>query len=313
VSVTFGEERRDVLTLGELKPEPLFHLSYRHARKGGGEAVEGVLPVFTLSTAGLPAELDGIILAADLQGRELLPPTRRNASSPARNFREGRRLLGEVAAERIAGLSAADRLPPPDRLGMVLAGDLWAEPGSIRRGRSGDIRPVWQAFRACGRWVVGVRGNHDVFLERLTDAGDGLHMLDGTTVTLDGLRFGGVGGVIGNPSNPRTRTEERFTGLVRELTASGLNLLVLHHGPEGNGEFARGNRAVREAVEGFGGIVVFGHCYWRDPIQHPSFGPWLVNVDSRVVVLLRDGWQPQTELPNKGAADVTMNVKPPST
>lgn len=284
-----------MLALGELNPEPLLRLAYRHARKGGGEAVQGVLPVFTLGTSGLPAELDGIVLAADLQGRELLPPTRRNAGSQARNFREGRRLLGEVAAEQVAGLSAADRLPPPERLGVVLAGDLWAEPGSIRRGRSGDVRPVWEAFRACGRWVAGVRGNHDVFPERPTDPGDGLHVLDGNAVTLDGLRLGGIGGVIGNPSNPRTRTEERFTELVRGVIAAGLDLLVLHNGPEGDGGFARGSPAVREAVGEFGGVLVFGHCYWRDPIQHPTPGPWLVNVDSRIVVLLREGWRPPNQ------------------
>ena len=295
---SFGEERECVLTLGELNQEPLLRFSYRHACKGGGEAVEGVLPVLTLSTAGLPAALDGIVLAADLQGRELLPPTRRNAASPARNFREGRRLLGEVAAERIAELSGDGRLPPPERLGVILAGDLWAEPGSIRRGRSGDVRPVWLAFRSCGRWVAGVRGNHDVFPEQPTDPDDGFHMLDGTAITLGGLRVGGIGGVIGNPSNPRTRTEERFTRLVHDLTASALDLLVLHHGPEGDGGLAHGSRAVREAVNGFEGVVVFGHCFWRDPIQHPSSGPWLVNVDSRVVVLLREAWQS----PNRGGA-----------
>jgi len=291
-----------VLTLGEFKAEPLLELPYRHAPKGGGMAVGAILRLCTLSTVGLPPALDGIILAADLQGRELLPPNDKNPGSPARNFREGRRLLGEVAAERIAALSAAGRLPPPERLGVVLAGDLWAEPGSFRRGRSGDVRPVWAAFRACGRWVAGVRGNHDVFLGKSTDPGDGLHMLNGTTIPLDGLRLGGVGGVIGNPSNPRTRTEERFTGLVRELTATGLDLLVLHHGPQGDGRFARGSRAVREAVDVFGGVVVFGHCYWPDPIQHLPGGPWLVNVDSRVVVLLREGWPPNPSLQQSGGA-----------
>jgi hypothetical protein len=157
--------------------------------------------------------------------------------------------------------------------------------------------------------VAGVRGNHDVLPERPTDSACGLHVLDGTAVTLDGLRVGGVGGVIGNPSKPRTRTEERFTGLVRGLTASGLDLLVLHRGPEGDGGSARGNRAVREAVAGFEGVVVFGHCYWPNPIQHLSSGPWLVNVDSRVVVLLREGWQPPNPPPQPSGAAGSVSTE----
>lgn len=279
-----------MLTLGPPDPEPLLRLPYRHARQGGGEAVAGMLPVLTLPTAGLPPGLDGLVLAADLQGRELLPP------APGQPFRPGRRLLGEVVAEHLATLSAAGRLPPGDRLGVVLAGDLWVDRKTMRRGGSGDVRPVWGAFRAGRRWVAGVRGNHDVFLDRPADPADGLHMLNGAAVTLDGLRVGGVGGVIGNPSNPRTRSEERFTALVRELVADpGLNLLVLHHGPEGAGVRARGSRAVREAVAAFPGVVVFGHCYWPEPVERVPAGPWLVNVDSRVVVLLREGRVPPAD------------------
>lgn len=274
-------------------PVLLLEFPYRCARKGGGVATEGMLPILALEAAGLPESLDGLILAADLQGRELLPPTRRNADSPARNFREGRRLLGEVAAERIADLSRAGRLPPADRLGIVLAGDLWAEPGTVRRGRSGDVRPVWRAFRECGRWVAGVRGNHDVFLDAASDRGEGIHLLDAAAIELDGLRLGGVGGVIGNPTKQRTRTEARFTDLVRRLVADRVDLIVLHEGPAGTAAAARGSRAVRAALEGHAGLVVFGHCYWPVPLERTSDSGWLINVDSRVLVLLRPGSTPR--------------------
>lgn len=267
--------------------EPLHQIAYRYARKGGGVAVEGDLQISTLQVSGVPAGLDGIVLAADLQGRELLPPTRRNAGSPARNFREGRRLLGEVAAEQISELSRAGRLPSADRLGIVLAGDLWAEPGAVRRGRSGDVRPVWEAFRSCGRWVAGVRGNHDVLIESPDDAGKGLHVLDGNSITLDELHLGGVGGIIGNPAKQRTRTAERFVQLVQEVITEPVDVLILHNGPEGEQPTSRGSREVREALTRFPGMVVFGHCYWPEPIEQIPGGPWLINVDSRIVVLVR--------------------------
>jgi hypothetical protein len=86
--------------------------------------------------------------------------------------------------------------------------------------------------------VVGVRGNHDFFVDQPADAGAGLHRLEGTRLTLDGLVFGGVGGVIGNPSKPRTRSEERFTQLVRSVARGGIDVLVLHQGPEGNDDLS---------------------------------------------------------------------------
>jgi Icc-related predicted phosphoesterase len=254
-------------------------------------AVEGALEITTCKVLGLPDGLDGIVLAADLQGRELLPPTRRNSTSPARNFREGRKLLGEVAAEAVARLSEAHQLPAGDRLGVVLAGDFWAEPGSVRRGRSGDVRPVWEAFREGRRWLVGVRGNHDVFRDQPTAEGAGMYLLDGSCVTLDGIRFGGVAGVIGNPGKPRMRAEERFTDLVRSVARQGVDVLVLYQGPRGDDERSRGSPAIREGLgELRDALVVFGHCFWRRPLQEIGSGRQLLNVDSRVIVLLREGW-----------------------
>jgi Icc-related predicted phosphoesterase len=276
-------------------------LDYRYARKGGGVAVRGRLAVETVAASGLPDALDGIVLTADLQGRQLLPATRNNPSSPARSFREGRKLLGEVVAGELTRLSASGRLPGDDRLGVVLAGDFWAEPGCIRRGRSGDVLPVWQAFREGRRWVVGVRGNHDILPEGAAAGEAGMYVLNGSSVTLDGLRFGGLGGVIGNPSKPRMRSEERFTEAIRSVVGSGVDVLVLHQGPAGDGASSPGSRAIRESLSGLrDALVVFGHCFWRRPIQDAGEGRQLVNVDSRVLVLLREGWMPPS---GSGAAD----------
>lgn len=77
------------------------------------------MQITTCEVAGLPDELDGVVIAADLQGRELLPPTRRNSSAPSRTFRECRRLLGEVVAERLTLLSSRAQIPAGNRLGVI--------------------------------------------------------------------------------------------------------------------------------------------------------------------------------------------------
>lgn len=64
--------------------------------------------------------------------------------------------------------------------------------------------PSGEAFGQQFRWVVGVAGNHDTFGAPREQAQffrqrPELQLLDGDVVDVDGLRVGGVGGIMGRP------------------------------------------------------------------------------------------------------------------
>src|SRR5438552_1527455 len=105
------------------RPTPIHQVPYLVARPGGGATDQAMLAVTLAKVAGLPAALDGLILTADLQGREALPPTNRQRRAGTDRYREGRRLLGQVAAEHLRRASDRGDIPSRDKLGAVLAGD----------------------------------------------------------------------------------------------------------------------------------------------------------------------------------------------
>jgi len=60
----------------------------------------------------------------------------------------------------------------------------------------------------------------------------GAHLLDGTTIDLDGVRIAGVGGIVGNVAKPGRRDEETFLSMIERVLESAPDVLVLYEGPE---------------------------------------------------------------------------------
>ena len=265
-----------------LQLEAAWTLPYLNAAPRGRGAVEVELPVLEGTVAGLPAELEALVVTSDLQGRELPRPQH----GPPR-------LLGEALAEELELRSLMGELPPLERVGVVLAGDLYAVPGAAKRGGYGDVRSVWRAFAERFRWVAGVGGNHDGFgderglrgLHRFAARGVG-HVLDGRATSLDGLRVGGLSGIVGNPRKPMRRRLDLFLERVGELVTRGLDLLVLHEGPAIPGAARRGNPEINELFELAEDdmLCVCGHTHWPQPLAEIQ-GRQTLNVDGRVVVL----------------------------
>jgi 3',5'-cyclic-AMP phosphodiesterase len=267
----------------DIDDEPFHALEFLEAAPGG-ERRQRRLPFLRGRVDELPASLDAVILAADLQGRAL----------PELHAPEGLALplVGEAVADELHTLAQLEQLPPPERVGVVLAGDLYAAPDARKRGATGDVRSVWQAFARRGfRWVVGVAGNHDLFGSPAEHAAlrrePGIHVLDGERVRLDGLDVAGVSGVVGKPGKTNRRALADLDATVRTCLHARPHMLVLHEGPTGSVDTQRGNVALRELLRRQAVLVVCGHVHWAQPLAALEGGGQVVNADGRVIVLQR--------------------------
>lgn len=224
--------------------------------------------------SGLPDGLDALLITSDLQG-----------------IGEGGRLLGEVLADEYLLWAGEGKVPRAERVGVLLAGDLFSVPRANVRGASGDVRAVWRAFAQRYRWVAGVAGNHDTFGTPAEESDlrrtRGLHMLDGRQVDLNGMVIGGVGGIIGKPNKLNRKIETDYRNAVQKA-GKGADILVLHEPPAGVVAGQMGRVEIRDAVESAAPrIVVCGHTRWDVPFATRPDGIQLLNVDGRAILLER--------------------------
>jgi Icc protein len=267
----------------DIRPRPVHKVRYRKVSGGNGRVVRAELGVWLAEAEGLPAALGWLLACSDLQGVELEPGRSRRPPE----------LLGLVLADQLRPLCRRREVPALEELGVVLAGDLYVRLELDRRGGLGDVRDVWQAFGGCTRWVAGVAGNHDLLGPDARgrpcfDGEPGVSLLDGTVVERDGLRVGGVGGVVGNPARPNHRSLDDFLHAVDSVLALEPELLVLHQGPPPQAGGTRGIRELRGLLSGRPGLlVIFGHDPWKDALEELPGGTQLCNVHARAIVLAR--------------------------
>ena len=265
------------IQIGAIDEQLISEVHYLNAARRGGTAVER-LPVMRVTVGPLGDELDAIVVCSDLQG---IVPGRDGEAE----------LLGVEVAAVLEELAFDGVLPPAARTGVILAGDLYSVPEANKRGGYGDVAPVWRAFAERFAWVAGVAGNHDD-VSGVPDLGDHVHLLDGNVVEVDSLRIGGVGGIIGIKAKPGRRAEDVFLRLVERAIDAGLDILVLHEGPNG-GDRQPGNSDIRATIEaGAVGLTICGHDHWSLPLAYHDRGEGhdergqILNVDTRVVVLV---------------------------
>ncbi len=262
---------RAALQIASLEGALIREIHYLNAASRGGTDVE-CLPVSRGALAApLADQLDALLVCSDLQGVVPGPQGRSE-------------LLGVQVAAVLDDLAQAGAIPPAARTGVILAGDLYCVPAANKRGGYGDVADVWNAFARRFAWVVGVAGNHDD-VSGVARLGSGVHLLDGELAAPDGLRIGGVGGIIGNPRKPGRRSEADQLGAIGRAIDHDLDILVLHEGPSGDDK-QPGNLAIRRAIEaGDVGLTICGHDHWRAPLAAHAGGQ-ILNVDARVVVLV---------------------------
>ena len=263
----------------KLEPKPAHRVRYTNAAKGGGTET-AQLEILRAKVDSLPDGVQGLFAASDLQG--VVAPWKLAGRTC---------LLGEHLPEELSELSSDGRFPAPATLGAVLAGDLYSAPAGDKRGATGDVRSVWNAFAERCSWVVGVAGNHDLFgseedLRGFT-ARPNIHLLDGETAELGSTRFGGVGYVIGDPGKTGRRDRDDYLAALSLVLEQRPEILVLHSGPPGD-TTQRGSAEILDALSSAPpALVICGHCHWDSPLHELDNGSQILNVDGRGVLLSR--------------------------
>jgi hypothetical protein len=261
------------MRLADTRPHRLATVPYRAAGPGGvPQNVQ--LGVERLLVDELPAGCDALLAAGDLQGV---------APSPLGGDPE---LLGIALADYLGMWAESGLLPPAERVGVLLTGDLYSAPGADRRGASGMVLDVWLAFAAVGcPMVFGVAGNHDeVTTAQVAELGPDVALLDGNRRDFGGVSVAGISGIIGDPERALRRTERDFLSVVGKLATPPPDVLLMHEGPAGDRPGQLGRAVVRSTLERRApALTLCGHVHWAEPVAVLGDGH-IVNVDARVVV-----------------------------
>lgn len=263
--------------------QPGWYLPFLNAGKGPGGFYRETLPVQTGLVDRLPEGLDALIATADLQGRETFESA---GGGPLL-------LLGEILPQILADEILPELDIEPQRTAVVLAGDLYTVAALNKRGGSGDVTQVWQAFGREFQWATGVAGNHDTFgnLDHpASRMGKNIHYLDGEEVELSGLRIAGIGGIVGNPRRRQRKTGQQFVASMEKCIHDELDILVMHDGPGVPEQGLKGSALIRMTVDVLPPkLIIRGHAHWDTPLATLPGGTDVLNVDGRVVILQANG------------------------
>ena len=266
----------------ELKDKPIGEIAFLNAGRRPNRFFRDTLSVFHGRLAQLPDALDAVVVTADLQGREL-------PGAPKRSPQDSLRLLGEIMPDLLIEFLDALNVNSNANVAAILAGDFYTYPDLRGRGGTGDVTAVWQSFADAYQWVIGVGGNHDNFGERSEPfTSSNSFFLDGDRKEIDGWKFAGVSGVIGNPKKNFRRSHEDFLYVLDEVIAAPTDVLVMHDGPSGGQTGYRGIEEALEIVEKRRpALVVRGHRHWPTPMVEVKYGVQILNVEQTVVILTR--------------------------
>lgn len=230
------------MRITSIESKRLAEIRYLNAGRGPGDFYSDVVPVHRGFVDVLPAGTSAIVVTADLQGRETFESA---GGQPLR-------LLGEV----VPAILQAEVLPrlglPRGDIGVWLAGDFYTVPALDKRGGSGDVRPVWDAFAAEFDWVAGVAGNHDTFAgdaNRPRFAGP-IHFLDNDHVMIGSVSIAGLSGIPGNPKRPWRRSEDDYVETLGMLLRESPAITIMHDGPDAPASGFQGSPRIREVFVG---------------------------------------------------------------
>ncbi|HOY30376.1 MAG TPA: hypothetical protein PKW80_00715 [Bacteroidales bacterium] len=222
-------------------------------------------------------DIDALIIASDLQGN-----LENNGES---------KLLGEQIAEYLRNLFEKEFNISPNRVGVILAGDLYAT--LHKRGGYGDVRQVYINFRNNFKWVVGVNGNHDkIGITKLDETRfkqqENIFILHKTTKLIDGLQISGISGIIGNILKPNRVDECDYLSSLKKMLADKPDIMILHETPDYEFDNFKGNIEITKTIENSPpNLIISGHKFWNEPLREYKNGSQVLNVNARVVILIQ--------------------------
>ncbi|SFT68996.1 Predicted phosphoesterase [Lishizhenia tianjinensis] len=231
------------------------------------------LPIYKATYKESKADIDLLIITSDLQGI---------TEVNGKQF-----LLGEKLPSFLKTLLEIE-FSHCKKIGVVLCGDMYTS--LIKRGSSGDVRKVWSEFNAHFNWVVGVAGNHDTFGNEKEkaqfEAQENIHLLHKTNVKIDGLKFGGISGIIGRPDKINRVDETDFLKSLTHLSKQDLDFILLHETPDFPLLTEIGNETIRKHLEQLPPTqVCCGHCHWENSLVQLPNQTQVLNVDSKVICM----------------------------
>ena len=136
-----------MVTIVRVEQAPFHELPHRTSGPSG-KPLRHRLPFHRAWATGLPDGVDALIVTSDLQGRE-----------------DGgaNRLMGVPVAETLMALVGEGTIPQPQA--AFLCGDLYDYPDCHKRGGTGPVDEVYEAFAGLTPQVLAVHGNHDELAE----------------------------------------------------------------------------------------------------------------------------------------------------
>jgi len=248
----------------DIEKEPFHKLKY-HSSGPKRTIAKCILNFYKVKVDVLPEGVTSMVVSSDLQGRE---------------DGQANRLVGEYVVDELMTLQEQGLISHVDL--VILAGDLYDYPDCLKRGGSGDVTSVWNAFATNFDNVIGVHGNHDMVNEN--ELLSNVTILDGNVIRYKDIKIGGVSGIIGKVTRNQRKSHEQFEHELSNIISKKCDIVVLHAGPDDPENNQRGEPMVRHQLENTNtGLVIFGHCFWGIP-QIPIGTNQVLNVDSKVFI-----------------------------
>jgi len=264
----------------DFQNSPIDSFRFFNAGNGPQKPYEDLVPIHLAKVTALPEGTDFLIVTSDLQGR-----VQSDSDGDDNLPLMGETLPGWLSRNVIPRLFGQTTVTG----GVLLVGDFYTVPHLDKRGGTGDVTSVWQAFAHEFAWVVGVPGNHDLFsqafMRRKVPESERMHVLDGGSLEIGGLSIAGLGGIIGKITRPHRRQEEAYLQSLQDLWQANPDILLMHEGPSGTSPEQRGLLSARDILSSAGeGLIIRGHKCWRDPLAEFDCGSQVLNVHQRVVI-----------------------------